>query len=114
MHALMGFGLTGSPQLLNAAVQHTDHLAPHWRRHINWVACMLHISQPVHRRMCPLGYPLLELCQLLQGKATRFGAVADFVHSITIVDGSGAVVVYDASHPRFHEARCGGMSPALH
>ncbi len=41
----------------------------------------------------------------MQGKGLGFGAVADFVHSLKIVVGSGTVVEYDASHPHFNEAR---------
>ena len=39
------------------------------------------------------------------GKATGFGAIADQLHSLKIVDGAGTVVEYDASHPQFNEAK---------
>jgi hypothetical protein len=59
-------------------------------------------TQIVHTRP-RLGGVLSMGCH---GKGIDFGAVADFVHSIKIVQGSGEVVEYDASHPRFNEARC--------
>ncbi len=40
-----------------------------------------------------------------QGKGLGFGAIADFVHSIKIVNGAGEVVEYDAAHPLFNQAR---------
>lgn len=39
------------------------------------------------------------------GKATGFGALADQVHSLKIVNGAGTVVEYDASHPQFNDAK---------
>ncbi|CAK0738229.1 hypothetical protein CVIRNUC_001012 [Coccomyxa viridis] len=39
------------------------------------------------------------------GKGLGFGAVADFVHSLKLVVADGTVVTYDATHPRFNEAR---------
>ena len=39
------------------------------------------------------------------GKGHQFGAIADFVHSLKIVQGNGEVVEYNSSHPRFNEAR---------
>ena len=39
------------------------------------------------------------------GKGIQFGAVADFVHSLKIVHSSGEIVEYNASHPRFNDAR---------
>lgn len=46
-----------------------------------------------------------SLCCCPQGKGLGFGAVADFVHSLKLVVADGTVVTYDATHPRFNEAR---------
>ena len=40
-----------------------------------------------------------------QGKGLGFGAIADFVHSLKIVNGAGDVVEYNATHPLFDQAR---------
>lgn len=48
----------------------------------------------------------VEVLEALQGKGLGYGAVADFVHSIKIVDGAGNVVEYDATHPLFDQSRC--------
>ena len=48
---------------------------------------------------------LLQWVSCLQGKGLGFGAVADFVHSLKIVLGNGAVEEYDSSHPYFNDAR---------
>ena len=39
------------------------------------------------------------------GTARDFGPMSDFVESMTIVDGRGQPVVYNASHPHFNQAR---------
>ena len=39
------------------------------------------------------------------GTARDFGPMSDFIESMTIVDGRGQPVVYDASHPHFNQAR---------
>ncbi|BDA44303.1 probable D-arabinono-1,4-lactone oxidase at N-terminal half [Coccomyxa sp. Obi] len=39
------------------------------------------------------------------GKGLGFGAIADFVHSIKLVNGAGEVVEYTATHPLFDQAR---------
>lgn len=49
---------------------------------------------------------VLEKCLFpWQGKGLGFGAIADFVHSIKIVNGAGEVVEYNATHPLFNQAR---------
>ncbi len=39
---------------------------------------------------------------VLQGKGLGLGAMADYVHSIRIVNGDGELVEYDATHLRFN------------
>lgn len=38
------------------------------------------------------------------GTAKDFGPMSDFIESMTIVDGRGQPVVYNASHPHFNQA----------
>lgn len=39
------------------------------------------------------------------GTARDFGPMSDFIESMTIVDGRGQPVVYNASHPHFNQVR---------
>lgn len=38
------------------------------------------------------------------GTSKDFGSIADLVESLTAVDGSGRLVVYNATHPFFSQA----------